>query len=182
MDLDGKFLIASPGLLDPNFKKSIILVIDHKKDQGTFGLVLNRPGPVSVSLFCEGMGLNTVEKEDSAVYLGGPVQPSVGWLLHQKTDDREHSRRVVEDVYISNSREMLERLTCQSKIQHRVFIGYAGWAPFQLAQEMRAGSWFTADVDPSLIFSGSGDHAWEQAVKNLGIDPNYLVPGSTEIS
>ena len=109
MDMDGKFLVASPGLLDPNFQKSIILVVDHHKEEGTFGLVLNQPGPVSMGLFCAGMGIDIIGNGEPLVHVGGPVQPGVGWLLHQSLEDAPDSRQVLDGVFISNSREMLDR-------------------------------------------------------------------------
>jgi putative transcriptional regulator len=182
MELEGKILVASPSLLDPNFHKSIILVVDHQKEEGTFGLVLNRPGPVSMELFCAGMGIDIVGDGEPAIHVGGPVQPGVGWLLHESLENAPDSRQVLDDVFISNSREMLERVASDAKIQHRVFVGYAGWGPHQLAQEMRAGAWFTTDADTSLVFFGAGETAWDKAMQNMGIDPRFLVPGSTELS
>jgi len=182
MKLDGKFLIASPGLLDPYFRKSIILVVDHDREQGTFGLVLNRPGPVSLGLFCAGMGFDAHGDGEPPVYVGGPVQPGVGWLLHESLDNSGESREVVNGVYLSNSREMLERIAGDAAIQHRVFVGYAGWGPDQLAQEMRSGSWFTTEADSDIVFDRTGDNAWDAALKNMGIDPRLLVPGSTVMS
>ena len=110
------------------------------------------------------------------------MQPGVGWLLHESVDDAPDSRKVAEGIYLSNSRDMLERIASDSEIQHRVFVGYAGWAPHQLAHELRSGSWFTNDIDPSLVFSGIGDSAWSAALRNMGIDPLLLVPGSTVMS
>ena len=182
MKLDGKFLIASPGLLDPYFRKSVILVVDHDREQGTFGLVLNRPGPVSLGLFCAGMGFDVVGDSEPPVYVGGPVQPGVGWLLHESMGDIKESREIINGVYLSNSRETLERIAGDVAIQHRVFVGYAGWAPHQLAEEMRSGSWFTVDADTNLVFEKTGDAAWDAALHGMGIDPRFLVPGSTAIS
>ncbi len=182
MDLTGRFIVAAPALPDPNFRDTVVLMLEHDDEQGSLGLVINRPGPVAVGLFCAGLGIQWQGKTDAPVHLGGPVQPMIGWLLHGPVEDVEESREIMEGIFVSNSRETLELVAGITKMKRRLFAGYAGWAPGQLHAELHQGVWFTGEADPKLIFTPKPEQAWRQALKNMGIEPDLLVPGGFEPS
>lgn len=181
MALSGTFLMAAPGMVDPNFRRTVVLVLEHD-DSGTFGLVINRPGPIHVGIFCAGLGIEWRGAVSEPVYVGGPVQPMVGWLLHDPCSAAHESRPVRPDLAVSNSREMLELLASEPGARRRLYAGYAGWAPGQLAAELKQGAWLRADGDADLVFGASPEAMWNQAVGSLGIDPLLLVPGESDMA
>ncbi|MBR59265.1 MAG: hypothetical protein CMH54_14765 [Myxococcales bacterium] len=182
MDLKGRLLVAMPTLLDPNFQQSIVLIVEHNLEDGTFGLVLNRPGPLRVDEFCSSIGIDWVGDEDHVVHEGGPVNPSVGWLLHEGEPDPVDSTPITDGIHLSTSREVLQKLAMKPNIRRRLYSGYAGWSPGQLAEEMRYGSWLTSDLPSDIVFSNMKEQAWHRVMKHQGIDPVTLVPGSYEVS
>ena len=182
MDLSGKILVAMPVLQDPNFDKTVILVVEHEQESGTFGLVLNRPGKLGVQGFCEELGVDWRGSSTAPLYIGGPVNPSVGWILHGPMDGDVESSEIIPGVHLSASEDVLRRVALQEKLNRRLFSGYSGWAPGQLAMEIRAGAWLTSDAPEGIVFSVAPDEAWNKAMLHMGIDPLALVPGSLEIS
>jgi putative transcriptional regulator len=182
MDLTGCFIVAAPALPDPNFRETVVLMLEHDDEEGSLGLVLNRPGPIAVGLFCAGLGIQWQGKTEAAVHLGGPVQPMIGWLLHGEIKDADESREIMEGIFVSNSRETLELVAGNTDVKRRLFAGYAGWAPGQLRSELHQGVWFTGEADPGLVFARKPEQIWRQAIRNMGIEPDFLVPGSFEPS
>lgn len=182
MDLNGQILIAMPVLQDPNFDKTVILIVEHAQDSGTFGLVLNRPGKLQVQGFCDELGVEWIGKENSPLYVGGPVNPSVGWILHGPMDGDIESSEIIPGVHLSASEDVLRRVASTEHLNRRLFSGYSGWSPGQLAMEIRAGAWLTSDTPKGLVFETAPEKAWNTAMLHMGIDPFALVPGSLDIS
>jgi len=180
MELRGQFLIATPSLMDPNFNESVVLILEHDDESGSFGLVINRPGDISVGAFCAGLGVEWQGDGDSAVHVGGPVQPMVGWLLFDDAELDPEIEPVLDHIVVSNRRETLQKVAARADVRRRLFTGYAGWAPGQLAGELRQGAWITTEGDPELVFTDEPKRAWRAALRSMGIDPLMLVPGSTE--
>ena len=180
MDLAGRFIVAAPALPDPNFRDAVVLMIEHDDEQGSLGLVINRPGPIAVGVFGAGLGIQWQGNTDAPVHLGGPVQPMIGWLLHGPVEDTEDSREILDGIFVSNSRETLEAVATCTTIKRRLFAGYAGWAPGQLTAELHSGVWFTSEADPSLVFERKPETVWRQALRNMDIEPDLLVPGGFE--
>jgi putative transcriptional regulator len=182
MELNGKLLVAMPVLQDPNFDKTVILIVEHEQDSGTFGLVLNRPGNLGVQGFCEDLGVDWCGSSTAPLFIGGPVNPSVGWILHGPMDGDIESNEIIPGVHLSASEDVLRRVASQDKLNRRLFSGYSGWAPGQLAMEIRAGAWLTSDAPEGIVFSTEADEAWNKTMMYMGIDPFALVPGSLEVS
>jgi putative transcriptional regulator len=175
-DLSPALLVAMPQLLDPNFARTVVLLIDHD-DAGTFGLVLNRATDLPVAQLCASLGIDWQEKDERAVCWGGPVQPEHGWLLlgegapgHLEVTD------VVQGVRFSRSPDVLRECAEAPPEKFRVFLGYAGWGPGQLRQELIQGAWLVAPVTPEFVFDAPRDTLWERVVRHLGIEPATLVP------
>ena len=182
MHLDGQFLISTPGLVDPNFRRTVVLLLEHNDEHGTLGLVINRPGPIGVGLFCAGLGIKWIGESNFPVYIGGPVQPMVGWLLHEPIEEAPDSRVILDGLCVSNSRETLMEIASRRDVSRRLFAGYAGWGPGQLNTEMRSGAWITTDAVPDLVFDSEVGRMWNGALLSMGLDPLSLVPGATELS
>lgn len=182
MDLRGSFLIAMPDLLDPNFHRTVVLVVEHDDEEGTVGLVINRPTEVEAKDFCASLDIRWDGDPSAVVHAGGPVQPTMGWILLGATEPAVDTGFVAEGIWASTSRRTLEWIASQSALERRVFGGYAGWAPGQLADELRAGAWLTCPATSDLVFHAPSDEVWARALRGMGVDPAALVAGSRELS
>ncbi len=177
--LSAAFLVAMPQLEDPNFHRSVALIVEHDEN-GTFGLVLNRSADVLATTLCA--SLDVVWRGDPAANIGwgGPVEPNTGWLLLHDTksldiDDASISRVGEHDLYLARSVDVLRTAAAEAPSQMRFYLGYAGWGPGQLEWEMAQGAWIVAPFNAEALFHGDDESMWEEAVRSLGIDPATLV-------
>ena len=163
-NLQGQFLVASPHLSDPNFYKSVVLMIKHD-DDGAFGLILNRPTTSTVREIWQAVTEQDLECEQP-IYMGGPVSgPLV--CLHRMKSCAE--AEVLRGVYFSAHKEQLLKIVSQTAKPFRLFSGYAGWAGGQLEGELHVGGWLSAPATKKLIFQ-DGDTLWDQVVRTIGDD------------
>jgi putative transcriptional regulator len=170
-------LISMPQLVDPNFNRSVVLLIKHT-EEGAFGLILNRPlvttGRVVMNTDAA-HGLS--EEQELHVWVGGPVEPQRTWMLVGEPDEAEAVQgiRIAEGLYLSTSPDLLRRLLEPSPPERaRLIVGYAGWGSGQLEAELQASAWLLSDVDSDLIFQTPADRMWETAIRRLGADPAAL--------
>jgi putative transcriptional regulator len=157
----GVLLVASPSLNDPNFQKTVVLVLEHGS-QGTLGLVLNR---ATNMLLSEALPTVPALKGTShRLFAGGPVQPKVVLLLSRLKEPQPDMRSVFDSVYVGGTPEVLERIIAKAapSDRFRAFAGYAGWASGQLAFEMLQGAWAVLlpendlfDRDPAMLWPDS---------------------------
>ena len=177
------FLIASPPLGDPNFDRTVVLLAVHG-DSGALGFVVNRPAPMTLGELLSFAGYGEVgAKDPSPVYLGGPVQPSSGWILCIDPDLREAEGGVIvvgERVRVTSSRvafdalakETAERAEGSADPKRRtVLLGYSGWGPGQLEGEIAAGAWLPVPLDENVLFDVAASDRWEKAYALLGLTP-----------
>jgi putative transcriptional regulator len=154
-------LVARAELPDPNFKDSIVLVMNHI-GPAPAGIIINKPTRIPVShLFPE---LERLTRLDDKVYFGGPVDiDSVSFIFRAEMPP-EHATQVVHGVYVSTSRELLRKLLEREKPMQglRVFIGRSGWARGQLEAELARGDWTLAPADASAIFDRKSEHPWPE--------------------
>ena len=150
--LQGHFLVASPHLPDPNFYRTVVLMVQHDQ-QGAVGLILNRITNSTIGELWE-----TVVKEPCAsrqpVNHGGPVQ---GPLMALHTDEARADAEVLPGVYLASRDEYLKQLVEQDQQPFRLFVGYAGWAGGQLESELEVGGWLTAPATCDDVFSEADD-------------------------
>jgi putative transcriptional regulator len=154
-------VIARAELPDPNFKDSIVLVMNHI-GPSPVGVIINRPTRIPVSrLFPE---LETLAHLDDKVYFGGPVEIQAVSFLFRFERPSEHATEVVDGVYFSTDRELLRRLLGRDQPMEglRVFIGFSGWARGQLEREIERGDWTLAPADASTIFEPKSQHPWPE--------------------
>jgi putative transcriptional regulator len=163
--LTGQLLVAAPEMGDPRFAGTVVLVIRHS-EEGAMGLVVNRPlakGPIADLL--KGLGEQSEGiRGEVLLYYGGPVEPSQGFILH--TDDYvgERTSSLGNGISVTDDVEILRAIANgKGPRQSIVTLGYAGWAPGQLEEEMRAGAWFAVAADKALIFDANDDAKWERA-------------------
>jgi putative transcriptional regulator len=171
-------IIAMPDLLDPNFHRTVVLLIE-KNEEGAFGVVVNRAGENKVTDLCEGLSVDWGGDREALALYGGPVGSQQGFLLHGDIADDVvvNSREVTSGIRIASDMETFRALCKRPPSDFRVLLGYAGWAPGQLENEMRSGAWLTAEVTPELIFHTPLEAIWERTLRGLGIDPTMLVAG-----
>ncbi len=175
-DLAPALLVAMPQLVDPNFKRSVVLLLHHDED-GTFGLVVNRLTDVPVDSLCSSLEIRWRGDEEDAVHWGGPVQPDHGWVIVGDDDfDHEDLQEIVEGIRFTSSPDALRAIAERPPERLRVFLGYAGWGPGQLANELAQGSWIVAPLSARLVFDVEGTDLWDAALRSLGINPATLVP------
>jgi putative transcriptional regulator len=171
-------LIATPQLQDPHFQKSVVLILEHD-EEGTVGVVLNRRSKVPCEQIVDQFDLPWPSPQEKLL-IGGPVDPRSLWILHADGWAFEHTH-LFEGVSVSRSEEALTGLCLGHEKRTRIYVGYAGWGPGQLENEIAEGSWWVGEAQPSLIFDVDVQEAWESALRTLGVEPMMLVEGPDEV-
>ncbi|MBS2022682.1 MAG: YqgE/AlgH family protein [Deltaproteobacteria bacterium] len=166
-------LIAVPQMDDPNFSRSVVLLLEHS-DEGAMGIVFNRPSEVSLTDVGRAHGVKVPGGAGKA-WRGGPVQPERGFLLHQRKD-LEECVEVARGIYLSVSTDSLKELLSADPATYRLCLGYAGWGPGQLEKEVVLGGWLTGQANCLRVFETPHDKVWDLAIRDLGVDPAFLVP------
>lgn len=165
-----------PQLLDPNFHRTVVFMLEHD-DGGSFGLVINRDTDLPVSGLCESLEIAWEGSPDALVRWGGPVQPEQGCLLlGERAPDHSNVVGVTDGIRFARSLDVLREVARRPGPDAAVFLGYAGWGPGQLVEEMIQGAWLVAPVAPGFVFGARREGLWEEVVRHLGIDPATLVP------
>lgn len=181
-------LCAVPQLLDPNFHRSVVLMLDHGPE-GALGLVLNSAMSTKLVDVAQSLSLEWAGDPDTRVRLGGPVEQIRGWFLHDQPDWDEEAERIAEGLWLTTSLESVTRdgnLVFGSHDARFLFLlGYAGWAGGQLETEIAAGSWVMVPViedgdedigvDVEFLFDCEPEHMWAAALGSIGVDPQRLV-------
>ena len=168
------FLIAVPQMDDPNFARSVVLLIEHG-DSGAMGIVCNQPSEIPLADIGKEHGV-AVDARAGNAFVGGPVQRERGFLLHRRRDV-DDSVEVQEGVYLSVSTDSLRELLAGDPSAYRLCLGYAGWGPGQLERELVAGGWLSSRAVPARLFDTPHEQIWDAVIRDLGIDPAYLVMG-----
>lgn len=165
----GKLLVANRGMLDPNFKNTVVLMIEHDQ-RGAFGLVINRThgaGRLAVLLRALGIEADGAAGEVRVRY-GGPVAPNNGFVVHSPDYAKPDTRAIGEGVALTGGRDILHDIA-KGTGPHRYLIalGYSGWAPGQLEAEIEAGGWAIALADPAIVFDEDDDAKWRRAIARV---------------
>jgi putative transcriptional regulator len=171
-------LVAAPMLTDPNFRRSVVLLVDHKPE-GSLGFVINRPADVRLPGMLDALGLKRSDARtpDAPVLVGGPVAPDTGWIVFDPSD-RDFGDEVVRisnGLAVSASRELLESTVHgRGPARMMLVLGYAGWAPSQLDSEIAQGAWIPVDLHDHIVLETPYEDRWASALQSLGIDPARL--------
>lgn len=182
--LDGQMLIAMPGMNDPRFDRSVIYVCAHSAS-GAMGIIVNKAAP----MLCFGdlvARLDIALEEDGiripedvmrmAVQFGGPVEPGRGFVLH--TSDyfsTDTSLPVSEHIALTASLDILRAMASGQGPQRAMLaLGYSGWAPGQLEDEIQRNGWLHCAADEELLFGTDHDEKYTMALKKIGVDPAML--------
>jgi putative transcriptional regulator len=165
----GTFLIAGPGLYDPNFRQAVVLLCEHT-DQGSMGLVINRPTELVLT---EALHQLSLPERDDVIYAGGPVQPDHLLILIRSVQKPTSSHHVFGDVYLGTDLPTLQSLVAQPVPDDafRGYAGYAGWGAGQLDTELASDSWIRLPADSKWIFDSDPKIVWPELIRSLG--PRY---------
>ena len=161
----GQVLLAEPFMLDPNFKRSAVLLCEHNED-GSVGFIMNKPLKMRIDELIDGF-----PEFDSEVFFGGPVQTDTIHYIHNVGDLVEDSVKVADGVYWGGDFEKLKFLIASNLVlphNIRFFVGYSGWSEGQLNDEMGYGSWVLADMDANYLFKSEPKKLWTQVMYNKG--------------
>jgi putative transcriptional regulator len=164
--LTGQLLIASPDMGDPRFAHAVILMIRHDRN-GAFGLIVNRPvKEEDLARLLDDLGANSDGVTGKIeIYLGGPVQTQLGFVLHSAEYHRPETVAIDANVAATSSPDVLRDIAEQHGPQKFIFaFGYAGWGPGQLEGELKRQAWFTAPDDPKLLFDDDRAKLWQDAI------------------
>lgn len=178
LNLTGSLLISTPAIGDPRFARTVIYLCAHS-DDGTFGLVVNRPVPMlRLGQVLEQIGLAPAGAvPDAPVLGGGPVETQRGFVLH-RDDWQGHpaGQTLPGGLALSASTEVLAAIArAEGPSEWLLALGYAGWGPGQLEGEIAQNAWLTRPADPALIFAAErGDALWIRALRGMGVDPASL--------
>ena len=170
-------LVAMPGLLDPHFSGTVIYIAEHS-EKGAMGLVLNRLAEIDlISLFSR-IDINTKQNNTVPlqVFLGGPIQPDRGFVLHEPVGSWSSSLKISDQLALTSSRDILEA-TAEGRGPSKflVSLGYSGWGPGQLDIELLSNSWLTIPIlNNDLIFDTPAEEKMAAAFRLLGFDPSNL--------
>lgn len=171
--LTGRVLIASRNISDPNFHRTVILMVRHGKD-GALGITINRPaGERPLASLLELLGDKDTGKAGSVrIFAGGPVQQQMGFVVH--TTDYEHAETIAinGELAATTSGDILRDIARgKGPRQALVAFGYAGWAPGQLEAELARKDWLIATADAALVFDERRDRVWEAAMERHSREP-----------
>jgi len=172
-------LVAVPQLLDPNFRHTVVLLLQATSD-GALGLVVNRESPLLLRDLCRDHDIPLLGDADKRIRHGGPVHPDQGLVVYGAEHADPEGRSVVDGLHVSASTGTLTRLCSLPTSRFHCFAGYAGWGPGQLEREIQEGSWILRPIDTRLILDLPAETIWERALKDIGLDPSAIVPGDFE--
>ncbi|HRY33461.1 MAG TPA: YqgE/AlgH family protein [Bacteroidales bacterium] len=166
----GRILISEPSLRDFYFRRSVVLLAEHN-DEGSFGLIINKPIHLSLREVVKGF-----PDFDARVFLGGPVKTDSLFFLHTRDDLIRSGLKVIEGLFWGGDIEqvkelMLSRLILPSEI--RFYVGYSGWAPRQLDEEMERNSWVVSRASKDEVIGSEPEQIYPDALRKLGGD--YLL-------
>ena len=176
MELTGKLLAAMPGMQDPRFVRTLILICSHS-DDGAMGIVVNRPMPdMSFQGLLEKLGIAAQNPAPMDVHYGGPVEAGRGFILHGVGYDSEAAVLDIDGTFqMSATLDVLEALA-QGTGPHPALLalGYAGWGPRQLEGEIAENAWLVLDGLPEIVFAKDTTTKWAAALRHSGVDPVAL--------
>jgi len=175
----GVLLMASPNLLDPNFRETVVLVCQHDA-HGTVGLILNRPSDIPMStVFSDVQALKEISVK---IYTGGPVHPKGMLLLIEATQQPANTREVLSGVYFGGSVELVEQMITDttSHKRFRFYAGYASWFPGQLHMEIQSGAWATLPGKVEYLFDEDPGTQWSR-LRNVSTRPKRFISNPPRI-
>ena len=180
--LANQFLIAMPGMVDPNFARSVIYLFEHT-ERGAMGLVVNRPTELDLGTLFDKieLKLEIAPLLEQPVYFGGPVQVERGFVLHEPIPSPSYSSSLIipGGLTMTTSKDVLEALAIgNGPRKFLMTLGYAGWSAGQLEEEITLNGWMNVPLSRQqmidIIFDTPSSQRYEKAMSFLGFDPSHL--------
>lgn len=173
--LRGHFLIAMPGLKDSIFSDSITYICDHS-DQGAMGIILNQPLNIKLDEVFDQLSLEyDPSTGDTPVLSGGPVNTQQGFVLHRSEGTWDSTLQICDGVCLTASRDIVSAIAEKKGPAGAQFaLGYAGWSPGQLEEEIAGNSWLSVPAENRIIFDVPIHKRREAVAEKLGIDLNLI--------
>jgi len=176
--LTGRMLVAMPGIGDPRFERAVVFLCAHTPEHA-MGLAVNRPvDGLTVPHLLKRLGVaSAIEVPEDLVLMGGPVERDRGFVLH--TSDYacpDSSTPITPGVSLTATRDVLEAMASHNRRPRKAVmaLGYAGWGPGQLEEEIRENVWLTCEPDEALLFGDDHEHKWSRALGKIGISAEHL--------
>lgn len=170
-----QLLIAMPQLDDPNFHHSVTYLFEHNAD-GAMGVIINRPIDATMAELLEQLDIETgvVDLSTHQVLYGGPVQANRGFVLHRSQPELrrwDHCVQFDSGITLATSKDILEAIAAGTgPAGSLVALGYAGWGPGQLEQELVENAWLAVPLDPAILFDLPIEQRWNAAARQIGVD------------
>lgn len=174
--LVGQLLIAMPNMQDERFQRSVIYVCAHS-EEGAMGIVLNRllPDMSFMELLHELDIAGSFAPPNLPIHVGGPVETSRGFVLHSAEYERDSTVNVDDDISLTASLEIVRDIAVgRGPKRSLMALGYSGWGPGQLDEEIQANGWLSAPATAELVFGTPLEEQWERAVASVGATPGML--------
>lgn len=171
-NLTNHFIIAMPNLDDDTFNHTVTYICEHNEN-GTFGIIINRKSEITLDEIIDQMKIEPTApiEHKACVYHGGPVQQGRGFVLHHPAGNWNSSLKINEQMALTTSRDILEAIAHNEGPEHSIIaLGYAGWSPGQLEDEIANNIWLNCPADEQIIFETPSEKRWQAAADLLGID------------
>lgn len=164
-----------PGMRDPRFLRSVIFLCSHS-EEGAMGIALDQSiRNLSFSQLLKQLQIKTKTVKEIPIHAGGPVETGRGFVLHSADYVQETTLKVTSSIYLSATVDILKSLAeGTGPERHLLALGYAGWGPNQLENEMTKNSWLTVDADEGVIFDAPLKEKWSRAMACIGVDISRL--------
>ena len=166
----GSLIISEPFMMDQNFERSVILLCEHNKTEGSIGLILNHRSMLILSDVFE-----DITNSEIPLYIGGPVEGNAIFFIHKAFDKLESGNHIVDDLYWGGDFDRLKELINSNAIDQselKIFLGYSGWSPNQLEEELKQNSWAVHNsFNIDLTFISDGEDLWKEVIISMG--PKY---------
>lgn len=180
-NLSGQILLATPSLQDPNFSDAVVLICHHD-DEGSMGLIINRPQSITLPDVLEDLGITACNDHSDAdltdkphVFEGGPVDSFRGFVLHDSWHIYESTMQISDELHLTSSKDVLEALAGTDGPEHYMLIlGYAGWSAGQLEQELSNNDWIVAPSSHHIVFQEPPELRWNFGARCMGFDRSHL--------
>ncbi len=172
VNLTHHFLIAMPSMVDSVFSKTVTYICEHN-EQGALGLVINRPTDLTLTSLLKQLSISSEAspQDDSSVVFGGPVQVDCGFVLHHPMGKWQSTLKINEEVELTTSLDILQAIAhSEGPDKLLIALGYSGWEPGQIEQEIAQNSWLTVPASSNILFDLSFEERMPAALQLLGVN------------
>ena len=172
VNLTHHFLIAMPSMVDSVFSKTVTYICEHN-EQGALGIVINRPTDLTLASLLKQLSISSEDSlpDEAAIVFGGPVQVDCGFVLHRPMGKWQSTLKVNDEVELTTSLDILQAIAHSKGPDKRLIaLGYSGWEPGQIEQEIAQNSWLTVPASSNILFDLSYEERMPAALQLLGVD------------